>query len=188
MEMKLDLIMIDECGDEVKVETFNVGDELDEDYMELWKDRKIEKARENYPEAQQFYFERPYSDMSYGELLACGNFQKVRLSDMDVKEYILTEKGRKECEIFISELKAKRKEILDAGIDTADGTFVDYTPEELFEDLLDFGIDEDGEIYNGYGVTDHYDADRAFGLKFGEDFIEVKNQQFQTERMVNLYA
>ena len=54
---------------------------------------------------------------------------------MDVKEYILTEKGRKECEIFISELKAKRKEILDAGIDTADETFVDYTPEELFEDL-----------------------------------------------------
>ena len=50
------------------------GDELDEDYMELWKDRKIEKARENYPEAQQFYFERPYSDMSYGELLACGDF------------------------------------------------------------------------------------------------------------------
>ena len=74
MEMKLDLIMIDECGDEVKVETFNVGNELDEDYMELWKDRKIEKARENYPEAQQFYFERPYSDMSYGELLACGDF------------------------------------------------------------------------------------------------------------------
>lgn len=63
--------MIDECGDEVKVETFNVGNDLDEDYMELWKDRKIEKARENYPEAKRFYFERPYSDMSYGELLAC---------------------------------------------------------------------------------------------------------------------
>lgn len=69
--MKLDLIMVDECGDEIKVETFSVGSELDEDYMELWKDRKIEKARENYPEAQEFYFERPYSDMSYGELLAC---------------------------------------------------------------------------------------------------------------------
>ena len=39
----------DECGDEVKAETFNVGNDLDEDYMELWKDRKIEKARENYP-------------------------------------------------------------------------------------------------------------------------------------------
>lgn len=80
--MQLDLIMVDECGDEVKVETFNVGNDLDEDYMELWKDRKIEKARENYPEAQRFYFERPYSDMSYGELLACMDNQKVRLSDM----------------------------------------------------------------------------------------------------------
>lgn len=28
---------------------------------------------------------------------------------MDEKEYILTEKGRKECEIFIAELKAKRR-------------------------------------------------------------------------------
>lgn len=89
-------------------------------------------------------------------------------------KYELTDKGRKECEIFINELKAKRKEILDAEIDTADETFIDYTPEELFEDLLDFGIDEDGEIYNVYGVTDLYDADRAFGLKFGVDFIEVK--------------
>ena len=74
IETKLDLIMIDECGDEVKVETFNVGNDLDEDYMDLWKERKIDQARQRYPEAQRFYFERPYSDMSYGELLACGDF------------------------------------------------------------------------------------------------------------------
>lgn len=71
--MKLDLIMIDECGDEVKVETFNIGNDLDEDYMDLWKERKIDQARARYPEAQWFFFERPYSDMSYGELLACGH-------------------------------------------------------------------------------------------------------------------
>lgn len=58
--------MVDECGDEVKVETFNVRNDLDKDYMELWKDMKIKKARENYPEAQRFYFERSYLDMSYG--------------------------------------------------------------------------------------------------------------------------
>ena len=74
MEMKLDLIMVDECGNEVKVKSFDVCNDLDEDYMELWKDRKIEKARENYPEAQRFYFELPYSDMSYGELLEHGDF------------------------------------------------------------------------------------------------------------------
>ena len=67
----------------------------------------------------------------------------------------------------------KVKEILDAGLDTAEETFVDYTPEGIFADLLGFGIDEDGDIYNGYGVTDHYDADSPLGLRLGEDFIEA---------------
>lgn len=90
-------------------------------------------------------------------------------------DYKLTDVGKHECEIYISELKAKRKEILDAGLDTVEETFIDYTPESLFEDLLEFGIDEDGEIYNGYGVTDHYDADRPLGLKLGVDFIVANN-------------
>ena len=51
------MVMIDECGSEVVVDTFNVNDELDEDYMEIWEDMKIEKARQRYPEAQRFYFE-----------------------------------------------------------------------------------------------------------------------------------
>ena len=51
------MIMIDECGDEVVVDTFNMGEELDEDYMEVWESMKIEKARQKYPEAQRFYFE-----------------------------------------------------------------------------------------------------------------------------------
>lgn len=50
---------------------------------------------------------------------------------------------------------------------------MDYTPEEIFADLLGFGIDEDGDIYNGYGVTDHYDADSPLGLRLGEDFVEA---------------
>lgn len=33
-----------------------------------------DQARQRYPEAQRFYFERPYSDMSYGELLEHGDF------------------------------------------------------------------------------------------------------------------
>lgn len=37
-------------------------------------------------------------------------------------EYILTEKGRENVAWFIKECKAKRKEILDAGLDTADDT------------------------------------------------------------------
>ena len=113
--MKLDLIMVDECGDEVKVETFNVGNDLDEDYMELWKDRKIEKARENYPEAQRFYFERPYSDMSYGELLACMDNQKVSLSDVD-KEKALAKlrEAKQEALVNSTAIKVGRLELNEA--------------------------------------------------------------------------
>ena len=49
--------MVDECGDEVVVDTFNINDELDEDYVEVWESMKIEKAKQRYPEAQGFYFE-----------------------------------------------------------------------------------------------------------------------------------
>lgn len=51
------LIMVDECGDEVEVDRFYIGDELDEDYIEMWQWQKIDKAYEHYPEAQRFYFE-----------------------------------------------------------------------------------------------------------------------------------
>lgn len=51
------LIMVDECGDEVVVDTYKIGDDLDEFYIELWKATKIEDAREQYPEARRFYFE-----------------------------------------------------------------------------------------------------------------------------------
>ena len=51
------LIMVDECGDEVEVNRFNIGDDLDEDYIEIWKDKKIADASDDYPEARGFYFE-----------------------------------------------------------------------------------------------------------------------------------
>lgn len=51
------LIMLDECGDEVEVERFELQMDLDEDEVEIWKDRKISKAEQRYPEARGFYFE-----------------------------------------------------------------------------------------------------------------------------------
>lgn len=51
------LIMVDELGDEVEVARYTIGNDLDEDYIELWQDKKIADAREEYPEAQRFYFE-----------------------------------------------------------------------------------------------------------------------------------
>ena len=55
--MNMKLICVDECGGEFEVETYTIGNDLDEDYLELWKERKIEKARERFPEARRFYFE-----------------------------------------------------------------------------------------------------------------------------------
>ena len=57
MKDNMILVMIDECGDEVEIDRFTIGEELDEDYLDLWEDMKIAKAREEYPEACGFYFE-----------------------------------------------------------------------------------------------------------------------------------
>ena len=51
------MIMIDECGSEIVVDTFSISSELDSDYLEVWEEMKIAKARERYPEAMGFYFE-----------------------------------------------------------------------------------------------------------------------------------
>lgn len=51
------LVMVDECGDEVEVDRYTIGDDLDEDYLEVWKAMKIEKAKEHWEEARGFYFE-----------------------------------------------------------------------------------------------------------------------------------
>lgn len=55
--MEMIMIMIDECGDEREIARFHIGDDLDEDYIEVWKDMKLEWARDRYPEARGFYFE-----------------------------------------------------------------------------------------------------------------------------------
>ena len=86
--------------------------------------------------------------------------------------YKLTETGRQEAERYIEELKAKRKEILDAKKDTADETTLP-TIEDIEADIDFMDIDDDNAYYNNWGVTDHYDADAPIGLMLGKDFIEV---------------
>ena len=51
------LVMVDECGDEVEVERFHLSGMIDGDELEIWQERKIRKAREEFPEAIGFYFE-----------------------------------------------------------------------------------------------------------------------------------
>ena len=50
------MVMFDECGDESVIDTFAISSELDPDYIEVWEEMKIAKARERYPEACGFYF------------------------------------------------------------------------------------------------------------------------------------
>ena len=86
-------------------------------------------------------------------------------------EYILTEAGKKKVAWFINECAAKRKEILDAGLDTADDTNLP-TEEAIVSDLnYGVGVDEDGDYYNMWGVTDNYSSDAPCCLEVGIDFM-----------------
>ena len=83
-----------------------------------------------------------------------------------------TEKGREKVKAYIKELEAKRKEILDAGKDTADDTYIP-TLEDILDDASCWFDEEGREYYNSWGVTDNYNADNAICLILGED-IEIK--------------
>ena len=86
--------------------------------------------------------------------------------------WFLKDDGKKCAENYIKELKAKRKEILDAGLDTADETEIP-TVEDIIADIDLIGInwdDPDGACYyNGWAVTDNHDADYPLLLKVGRD-------------------
>ena len=94
--------------------------------------------------------------------------------DVISTKYQLTDAGRKKCERYIAELKAKRKEILDAGLDTADNTPVP-TVQDIEDDLNFTGLIDETEYLNTFGATDNYDADNAVSLILGEDFVEVRS-------------
>lgn len=83
----------------------------------------------------------------------------------------LTEEGKTNARNYIREMSVKRKEILDAGKDTAND--IELPTLDLIEEDVNFlGLDSDFEYYNGWGVTDHYDADYPLLLKLGRD-LEV---------------
>ena len=84
--------------------------------------------------------------------------------------YKLTKQGIAKYERFIKECSAKRKEILDAKIDTTNDTMLP-TIEDIESDIGAF-INEDGEYYNNWGVTDNYDSDFPICWTLGIDFTE----------------
>ena len=80
---------------------------------------------------------------------------------------ILTKHGIETIEFFLKECEAKRKEILDARIDTCNDINIP-TIDDVISDIEE-SIDEEGYYYSCWGVTDNYDSDNLC-LKKGRDF------------------
>lgn len=84
--------------------------------------------------------------------------------------YVFTVNGYRTVKRFIAECAAKRKEILDAGIDTADETELP-TAQDILDDVnTGVGLDEENEYFDSWGITDHYNS-HPLSLFVGEDII-----------------
>lgn len=62
--VELALILVDECGDDCEYGRYRLPEMFaeDEDMMEVWKERKVNKMFEEYPEASSWYW------MDYGTI------------------------------------------------------------------------------------------------------------------------
>lgn len=84
--------------------------------------------------------------------------------------YVFTVNGYRTVKRFIAECAAKRKEVLDAGIDTADETELP-TAQDILDDVnTSVGLDEENEYFDSWGITDHYNS-HPLSLVVGEDII-----------------
>lgn len=85
-------------------------------------------------------------------------------------KYTYTPIGRLKAFHFIRVCEVKRKEILDAGIDTADETELP-TSQDILDDVnTGVGLDEENEYFDSWGITDHFNS-HPLSLVVGEDII-----------------
>ncbi len=85
-------------------------------------------------------------------------------------KYTYTPIGRLKAYHFIRVCEVKRKEILDAGIDTADETKLP-TAQVILDDVnTGVGLDEENEYFDSWGITDHFNS-HPLSLVVGEDII-----------------
>lgn len=89
-----------------------------------------------------------------------------------MRKIVLTEHGERIVETYLAELRAKRKEILDAHKDTADMNLP--TKEDILDDI-EYFLDEMGGYINSWGVTDNFNADTPLSLHQGVDFVIKEN-------------
>lgn len=88
--------------------------------------------------------------------------------------YVFTVSGYRTAKRFIAECAAKRKEILDAGIDTADEIELPTTQCILDDVNVGVGLDKDNEYYNCWGITDHYNS-YPLSLTVGKELFLTKD-------------
>ena len=81
----------------------------------------------------------------------------------------LTAIGLMKVNAYINELVAKKKEIMDAGLDTADETVIPDA-DAILDDVEAF--EENCEYWNCWGVTDNYDSDGPINLVRGDDYTD----------------
>ena len=85
-------------------------------------------------------------------------------------KYTYTPVGRWKACHFIRVCEVKRKEILDAGIDTADETELP-TSQDILDDVnVGVGLDDENEYINSWGITDHFGS-HPLSLIVGEDIV-----------------
>ena len=98
-------------------------------------------------------------------------FKELCKSNLNHKfRFAFTENGLKNAQTFIRECNAKRKEVLDAQLDTAEDTSLP-TEGDILCDLYDNFDPEDGIYVNGWGVTDSCDYDLPLGMEIGRDLV-----------------
>lgn len=90
--------------------------------------------------------------------------KKLTIKDVEI---VLTDEGEEKVLHYLAELKAKRKEILDAGKDTADKTGLP-TIEDILSDI--YALEEYNEYCSSWGVTDHYNGDYPLRLEECVDY------------------
>jgi hypothetical protein len=106
---------------------------------------------------------------------ACKKTFEIDIDGMGNRiECVLTPLGEAEVRDYLQKLAAKRKEILDAGKDTADNTNLP-TEDDIISDIETwFGTDGLPHYCNNWDVTDEYEADFPLCLYLGHEIVTVE--------------
>lgn len=133
------------------------------------------------------WFEEEYG-ISVGELMNGDEAVKEELpleEKENDKEYVFsaTKEGLEKISSYISELEAKRKEILDAGLDTVEEVGALPTAEDIINDIQFAYEDETKDYCHHWDVTDNHITKEPLLLELNKDFVKTKVLQVTRQGM-----